>query len=118
MKTTPTVESIAGIYTITDAKIKTGAGEKDVYDSFDECQKNNTYGFNKDMVWYLGGVAKQSCTGPDDSGTWALNGNTLTITSSKDGAYTYSILDFDGKNLVTSSDGGENGTNILTFTKQ
>src|ERR1035437_10372850 len=63
---------------------------------FIDCQKNNTYGFNKDMVWYLGGVARQTCTGPDDSGTWSLNGNTLTINSQQSGAYQYTITDFNG----------------------
>src|SRR5665811_2547387 len=48
-----TIENIAGVYTITDAKIKTGDTEKDVYNSFNDCQKNNTYGFNKDMVCLL-----------------------------------------------------------------
>ena len=116
-----TIENIAGVYTITDAKIKTGDTEKDVYSSFNDCQKNNTYGFNKDMVWYLGGVARQTCTGPDDSGTWSLNGNTLTINSRQSGAYQYTITDFNGSVMVAESQSDNNGTPetlITTFTKK
>lgn len=122
--TQPTVSTgaISGIYTITDARIKTGDGaEVDVYDKMDSCQKHNTYGFNKDMVWYLGGVAGQSCTGPDESGTWLLNGNTLTINSKQSGNYSYTIKSFDGKELVVTSEADDNGIKSVyttVFTKQ
>lgn len=119
--TPPTVESISGIYTITGAKLTSDGTEKDIYPGLNECQKNNTYGFNKDMVWYLGGVAKQDCTGPDESGTWALNGNILTVNSQQSGNYQYTIINFDGKVLVTESTADNNGkkeTMLTTFTKK
>ena len=115
------VENISGVYTITGTKLISGGTEKDIYPGLDECQKNNTYGFNKDLVWYLGGVARQDCTGPDESGTWSLSGNTLTINSQQSGTYEYAILDFDGKILVTESTADNNGTQekmITTFTKK
>jgi hypothetical protein len=116
-----TADDIVGIYTITAAKIRTGGTEQDVYDRMDYCQKHNTYGFNKDGVWYLGGVAGDSCTGPDESGSSSLQGDQLTIDSKQSGIYQYKILSLQNKVLQVSSDASQNGnqaTYITSFTKQ
>lgn len=114
-------DDIVGIYTITDVKVKSGDNEQDIYEKMDYCQQHNTYGFNKDGVWYLGGVASQNCTGPDESGTWKLDGNQLTINSQQSGTFNYTIESFDGKNLEVSSEANDNGvtsTYTTVFTKQ
>ncbi len=118
--TAVTVDNIAGVYTITALKIKSSEGEKNMYDSLNECEKNASYGFNKDMVWYLGGVAKQDCTGPDDSGTWSLSGNELKIESKQSGGYQYKITDFNGRDMIVEAQANDNGTPmtlVTTFSK-
>jgi hypothetical protein len=114
-------EDIVGIYTISDVRYKADGEEHDVYDSLDYCQKHNTYGFNKGSVWYLGGVANQDCTGPDESGTWSLAGNQLTVNSQQSGQYSYHIVHFKNKVLEVSYDVTDNGktvTYITDFAKQ
>lgn len=113
---------IIGIYTITAISAETEDGnEEDLSGNLSECDKKNTYGFNKDGVWYLGGVATQTCTGPDESGTWKLSGDQLTINSQQSGVINYTIEDYDGKNLEVSTESEVNGTRRIlytTFTKQ
>jgi hypothetical protein len=62
----------------------------------DYCQTHNTYGFNKDGVWYLGGVANQSCQGPDESGSYKYTIRKMT------GSTMQMSMDADGKKALTT----------------
>jgi hypothetical protein len=118
-KTTP--QSIEGVYKITGLQAKAANTQKiDIYDQLNECQKNDTWGFQENGTFLFGGAATTSCQDGDYSGTWNLNGKSFTVTADQN-TTAYELENFDGHTLVLSTSGtlnSEPATYFVIFTKQ
>jgi hypothetical protein len=116
-----TEENIAGVYKITGLQVQAGnSGKVDYFDRMNECQKNDTWGFQENGTFLFGGAATADCQDGDFSGTWNLNDKTLTITTDQ-ASTTYHLDSFNGHTMVLSTAATVNdepGTFYFTYTKQ
>ena len=119
--TQPEPKNISGVYKITGLHAKGANTQKiDIYDQLNECQKNDTWGFQEDGTFLFGGAATGTCEDGDFSGSWSLNGKTFTVVSDQN-TTAYQLESFDGHALVLSTSGtlnGEPATYFVTYTKQ
>lgn len=114
-----TKENISGTYTLkaaTATSALTGSQTINLYDMMLPCEKDDQVTLKADYtVLYTDAGTK--CEEPgDDTGTWSLAGNTITI----DGE-TATIEKFDGITLIITAEGTESGISFKytsTFTKQ
>lgn len=119
---TPTTEKIAGVYRITALTAQTaGNNPVDVFGDLTECEQNDTWDFNADGTFLFGGAQGEDCGDPDMSGTWNLNGQTLTITLEGDST-PYGFISVSANELKLSVEGTlgeeeEEATYFVTFTK-
>ena len=108
-----TKENISGTYKITSVKVN---GAEFIDQAFEPCQKDDLVKLEANgTVTYIDAGTKCSPAG-DDSGTWDLSGNTLTLDSE-----TATIQSFDGNNLVVSAEydlAGSTVPAVITFAKQ
>ena len=74
-----TVAKIAGVYVITDMKLKVGNQESDIFKQLTPCAQRDTYGFGADGTFQFGGAVDQNCADDDYTGTWSLSDNIITI---------------------------------------
>lgn len=98
--------SLVGSYKTTSVKYKasTSASEVDLFATYDACEKDDLVKFNSNnTVNYQD--AGTVCTPPgDDTGIWALSGNTLTL----DGEL-YTITSFDCNGMTLTNAGSTPG---------
>lgn len=108
-----TKQNIAGTYKITSVKV---SDVEFIDQAFELCQKDDLVKLDANgTVSYIDAGTKCNPAG-DDSGTWDLNGNTLTIDSE-----TATIESFTGSQLVISGTYDVAGSNVpakVTFTRQ
>lgn len=115
-----TAANLQGSYKITDMKVSVNNQQADVFSQLSSCQKNDIYYLGANGIYSLGGSSDQSCTDPDDSGTWALSGNTLTITG-QSGTQSFNVSSFSNNNLIVtyvSTYNSASANYTTTFTKQ
>jgi hypothetical protein len=96
---TTDASSISGSYRVTGYTYKASASspEQDYYNTMfpDACERDDILTFNSNGNWTLKDAGVVCSPSGDDSGTWALSGNTMSI----DGG-PLTIESFDCKSLV------------------
>lgn len=114
--TPATVENLSGTYSLQSLIWSYGGVSINIYDSLEACQKDDLLKLNTDLTAsYID--AGTACDPPgDESGTWALNGDSLYISSEGIGG---KIKSFDGSTLVlTGTPAGETGVSATTTLKK
>ena len=111
------VANISGTYKLTGLTVQlTPLPPQSILDSIPDCQRDDLIKLNHDMSLYLvdNGV---TCVPPaNDTSTWSLNGNTITIDT-----LTGTIQKYDGQFLIINSTIDFNGFPVVateTLTKQ
>jgi len=99
---TTDVSSISGSYKITAYAYKASASspEQDYYNIIftEACEKDDILTFNSNGNWTLKDAGVVCSPSGDDSGTWSLSGNTLSVDGDP-----ATIESFDCKSLVVSN---------------
>ena len=120
-KTSPAItkENFSGTYTLkssTATSALTGSQTLNLYDMMLPCEKDDQVTLKIDFT-VLYADAGIKCEEPgDDTGTWSLAGNTITIDGEK-----ATIEKFDGTTLIITAEGSESGISFKytsTFIKQ
>lgn len=113
--------AIAGVYTITDMQVTVNNQQTDIFAQMTPCARQDTYGFGADGTYHFGGSTNTGCSDPDDSGTWSLNDDIITISMQNAGTATMRIVQLSNKTMVVKYNGPYNGGSAdftTTLTRQ
>jgi hypothetical protein len=107
-----TMESLAGDYKITSAKVN---GIDILNDYLSPCQRDDIYTLKADGTYTITDAGTICAPPSDTSGTWSLTGNDITIGTQK-----FTVVSFDGSTIeaTTSVNQPLPVTVNVVFTKQ
>jgi hypothetical protein len=94
-----TYQLLAGTYKTTSimAKDNNTGGTIDMYAQMSSCQKDDTEILSPDGTYYYVDAGTQCSPAGDNTGTWTLSVNKITI-----GSINANIQSYDGQNLVVT----------------
>ena len=114
---TLSASSIVGTYKITSVMLSTQGESFEVFNDdtyFEPCERDDIYTLNANGTYTISdGVNTCNPTG-NYSGTWSLNGNTLTM----DGTEVNTITDFKCTYFTSSSESMPGEIYLTTMTRQ
>ena len=111
--------SLAGTYKVTAVRYKAtpSGSETDYFNLFyaDPCERDDKYIFNADSTYIFTDAGVQCSPPGDDTGTWSLSGNTVTVDGGPANVDSFSCTAL----TVSVSDAISAGDKlILVFTRQ
>lgn len=109
--------ALVGNYKVTAATSQTGTDPAvDVFEAnFDACERDDVYNFSENNTFTLSDVGVLCDPTSNETGTWALNGNVLTVNS--DGDISNLTLESFGCNSFVISQAALGTTLRITFTR-